>query len=311
MLWSIDRGLKITRMDIGSYLREKKERVDSALERYCCREAQFPVSLHQAIRHSLFAGGKRIRPILCMAAFHAVGGTGEGILPFACALEMIHTYSLIHDDLPAMDNDDYRRGKPTCHKVFGEAVAILAGDALLAEAFRLMTDRVLRTSLRCGEGVIMDAIHEVAEASGISGIVGGQVVDIESEGKRVDLATLQYIHSHKTGAMIMASVKIGAALGGAEADALKAFASYGEKIGHAFQIADDLLNVEGKEELLGKRTGSDLASGKATYPSLLGVEESKRAAKELIGSGISALNSYGAEADPLREIARFIIARQH
>ncbi len=299
------------RMDIREYLREKKEIVDSALEKYYSREAHFPLSLHQAIRYSLFAGGKRIRPILCIAAFHAVGGTGDGVLPFACALELIHTYSLIHDDLPAMDDDDYRRGKPTCHKVFGEAVAILAGDGLLAEAFRLMTDRAFRTSLPCGEGVILDAIHEVAQASGISGIVGGQVVDIESEGKQVDLATVQYIHSHKTGAMIMASVKVGARLGGAEADFLKAFESYGKSVGHAFQIADDLLNVEGKQELMGKRIGSDVANRKATYPSVLGIEESIKAAKELIESGIRALNSYGAEADPLREIARFIIAREH
>ncbi len=297
-------------MDIKKYLEEKKEVVDSALERYFPKE-EFPLSLHKAIRHSLFAGGKRIRPILSIISFEAVGGKGEGILPFACALEMIHTYSLIHDDLPAMDNDDYRRGKPTCHKVFGEAIAILAGDALLAEAFRLMTNRSHWDRLLCEPQVALDMVHEVAQAAGIFGIVGGQVVDIESEGKEVDLATLQYIHTHKTGAMIMASVKIGAGLGGAKEETLKAFALYGESIGHAFQIADDILNVEGKTELLGKKTGSDLSRGKATYPSLLGLEESRKRARELVERGVHALSSYGPEVDPLKEIARFIIAREY
>jgi geranylgeranyl diphosphate synthase type II len=224
---------------------------------------------------------------------------------------MIHTYSLIHDDLPSMDNDDYRRGKPTCHKVFGEAIAILAGDALLAEAFRLMTRRSHWDRLLCEQRVALDMVHEVARAAGIFGIVGGQVVDIESEGKEVDLATLQYIHTHKTGAMIMASVKIGAGLGGANEKTLTAFALFGESIGHAFQIADDILNVEGKTELLGKRTGSDLSRGKATYPSLLGLEESRKRARELVEKGIHALSSYGPEVNPLKEIARFIIAREY
>jgi len=297
-------------MDIKKYLEEKKGVVDSALERFFPKEA-FPSSLRKAIRHSLFAGGKRIRPILSLSSFEAVGGKGDGILPFACALEMIHTYSLIHDDLPAMDNDDYRRGKPTCHKVFGEAIAILAGDALLAEAFGLMTHRSHWDHLPCGKHVVLDMVHEIAQAAGIFGIVGGQVVDIESEGKEVDLTTLQYIHSHKTGAMIMASVKTGAGLGGANEETLKAFASYGERVGHAFQIADDILNVEGKAESLGKKTGSDLSRGKATYPSLLGMEESRKRARELVESGVNALRLYGPEADPLREIAWFIIARDY
>lgn len=297
-------------MDIKKYLEEKKGVVDSALERFFPKE-EFPASLRDAIRHSLFAGGKRIRPILSLSSFDAVGGRGAGILPFACALEMIHTYSLIHDDLPAMDNDDYRRGKPTCHKVFGEAIAILAGDALLAEAFQLMTHRSHWEPLLCEKHVVVDMVHEVAQAAGIFGIVGGQVVDIESEGKKVDLATLQYIHTHKTGAMITASVKIGAGLAGANEETLKAFAYYGETVGHAFQIADDILNVEGKDESLGKKTGSDLSRGKATYPSVLGLEASKRKARELVESGVNALNSYGPEADPLREIAWFIIERDY
>src|SRR4030043_322291 len=245
-------------MDIKKYLQEKKEIVDRALENYLPNrteksgEADFPTSLRKAMRHSLFSGGKRIRPILSIAAFEAVGGKGDKILPFACGLEMIHTYSLIHDDLPAIDNDDYRRGKPTCHKVFGEAVGILAGDGLLTEAFELMT----KPSSGDPE-IILNIVNEIARASGISGMVGGQVADIESEGKEVDFPTVQYIHTHKTGALILASDRTGVKLGGGDDETLKAFTHYGERVGLAFQIVDDILNVEGKAELLGKSTGSD------------------------------------------------------
>jgi geranylgeranyl diphosphate synthase type II len=304
-------------MDIKKYLQEKKEIVDSALEKYFLNrpdsagEAVFPNSLHKAIQYSLLAGGKRIRPILSMAAFEAIGGRGDKILPYACALEMIHTYSLIHDDLPALDNDDYRRGKPTCHKVFGESIGILAGDALLTEAFKLMTDRAIQEfSIRDG-GSILDVINEVAQAAGMSGMVGGQVLDIESEGKEVDFPTLQYIHTHKTGALILVSVRVGAKLGGASEETLKALTHYGERIGLAFQIADDILNVEGKAALLGKKTGSDLSRGKATYPVLLGLEESKRRAKELVELAVKAIESFGPEAEPLREIAWFILSREY
>jgi geranylgeranyl diphosphate synthase, type II len=301
-------------MDLKKYLQEKKERVDSALESYfpplqaSGREVELLTSLHQAIRHSLFAGGKRIRPILCMAACEIAGGKGEEILPLACGLEMIHTYSLIHDDLPAIDNDDYRRGKPTCHKVFGEATAILAGDALLTEAFNIMTER--NSYRKSEEGrLILDVIHQVAKAAGISGMVGGQVVDIESEGKEVDLPTLQYIHTHKTGAMIRVSVQAGARFGGANEEDFRALTRYGERIGLAFQIADDVLDVEGKIQALGKTPGSDLSKKKATYPSLLGMEESKKRARDLVDLAVEALTPFGAKAEPLREIARFIIAR--
>ena len=302
-------------MEIQKYLQEKKEVIDSGLERYFPNlpeggtEITFTASLQKAIRHSLFAGGKRIRPILSVAAFEALGGQGRDILPFACALEMIHTYSLIHDDLPAMDNDDYRRGKPTCHKVFGEAIAILAGDALLTEAFKLMTTREVWESPFGDKGVILDIIHEVAQAAGISGMVGGQLLDIESEGKKVDLPTVQYIHTHKTGALILISIRVGAKLGGANEETLKALTRYGERIGLAFQIADDILNVEGESVSLGKSIGTDLSKRKATYPSLLGIEESKRRAGELAELAVDALGSFGSTADPLREIARFIIAR--
>ena len=303
-------------MDLKKYLQEKKEIVDSALERYfpnrpgSALEEVFPTSLHKAIRHSLFAGGKRVRPILSMAAFEAVGGKGDEILPFACALEMIHTYSLIHDDLPALDNDDYRRGQPTCHKVFGEAIGILAGDALLTEAFRLMANRSIG-GLSHRHGQILEVIYEVAQAAGMQGMVGGQVLDIESEGKEVDFPTVEYIHTHKTGALILVSVRSGAKLGGGDEAALKALTRYGEGIGLAFQIADDILNVEGKAAVLGKKTGSDLSKGKATYPSLLGLEESKRRARELVELAVDAIGSFGPEAQPLREIAWFIVSREN
>ncbi|NWG02400.1 MAG: polyprenyl synthetase family protein [Syntrophaceae bacterium] len=303
-------------MDIKRYLEEKKEIVEDALEKYLPNrpeikgEGVIPTSLYKAIRYSLFAGGKRIRPVLSMAAFEAVGGKGNGILPFACALEMIHTYSLIHDDLPAMDNDDFRRGKPTCHKVFGEAVGILAGDALLTEAFHLMTNQAIPEVSGHRAELILSVIHEVAQAVGMSGMVGGQACDIESEGKEVDFPTLQYIHTHKTGALILVSVRLGARLGSGSEESLKALTRYGEGIGLAFQIADDILNIEGNTIQLGKKTGSDLFKKKVTYPSLLGMEESKKRAKELVEISVDALRLMGSEADPLREIARFILSRE-
>jgi geranylgeranyl diphosphate synthase type II len=298
-------------MDIHRYLQEKREIVDSALERYLPKKEEFTSNLHKAIQHSLFAGGKRIRPILSIASFETVGGEGERILPFACALEMIHTYSLIHDDLPAIDNDDYRRGKPTCHKVFGEGIAILAGDGLLTEAFRLMTNQPAKDHSSSDGGLILDLVNEVAQAAGVLGMVGGQVVDVESEGKAVDLPTVQYIHSHKTGAMILASVRVGAKLGGAKGEILKALTRYGDSLGLAFQVADDILNVEGEAALMGKKTGSDLSRGKATYPSVLGVEESRKKGRELVELSVDALKQFGPEADPLREIARFVMAREY
>ena len=295
-------------MDIKTYLSRKRESVDEALERYFPKSMESQSTLHKAIRYSLFAGGKRIRPILSIAAFEAVGAKGEGILPFACGLEMIHTYSLIHDDLPAIDNDDYRRGRPTCHKVFGEAIAILAGDALLTEAFQLMTHPA---SLSGSDGLILELVNEVARAAGLAGMVIGQVVDIESEGKEIDLPTLEYLHTHKTGKMILAAIRVGAKLGGAKGDTLQALTAYGERIGLAFQIADDILNVEGNPDVLGKNTGTDAERRKATYPGVLGLQESKCRGAELVEGAVEALSRFGPEADPLREIARFIVAREH
>jgi len=295
-------------MDIKTYLSRKRESVDEALERYFPKSMESQSTLHKAIRYSLFAGGKRIRPILSIAAFEAVGAKGEGILPFACGLEMIHTYSLIHDDLPAIDNDDYRRGRLTVHKVFGEAIAVLAGDGLLTEAFQLMTHPA---SLSGSDGLILELVNEVARAAGLAGMVIGQVVDIESEGKEIDLPTLEYLHTHKTGKMILAAIRVGAKLGGAKGDTLQALTAYGERIGLAFQIADDILNVEGNPDVLGKNTGTDAERRKATYPGVLGLQESKCRGAELVEGAVEALSRFGPEADPLREIARFVVAREH
>lgn len=298
-------------MDLKRYLREKRAIVDEALERCLHDQEGVPPSLYKAMRYSLFAEGKRLRPILAIAAFEAVGGRGERVLPFACALEMIHAYSLIHDDLPAIDNDDFRRGQLTSHKVFGEGIAILTGDALLTEAFRLMTDPQPWTEVQKDSALILEIVNEVAQAAGLRGMVGGQVVDVESEGKAVDLSTVEYIHSRKTGAMIRVSVRVGAKLGGAQAGPLNALTRYGECAGLAFQVMDDILNVEGDAQLLGKSTGSDQEKRKATYPSVLGLEESKERARRLVLEAVESLGSFGNEADPLREIARFILSRAH
>jgi geranylgeranyl diphosphate synthase type II len=255
----------------------------------------------------VFAGGKRVRPVLMLAACETVGGDLNQALPAACAMEMIHTYSLIHDDLPAMDDDDFRRGNPTNHKVYGEATAILAGDALLTEAFILLAG-----DQEHGDAAArLRVIHEIATASGSRGMVGGQVVDMESEGKgEIDLATLSYIHTHKTGALIRASVRAGAILGGATEQSLAALTHYGEAIGLAFQIADDILDVEGTTEELGKDAGSDQARGKATYPALVGLEASKARAQELVQMALDALSIFDQRAEPLRAIASYIVKRK-
>jgi geranylgeranyl diphosphate synthase type II len=294
-------------MELKEYLKARCQVVDEALERFLPQGSELPASLHGSMRYSVFAGGKRVRPILMLAACEAVGGTIAAALPAACAMEMIHTYSLIHDDLPAMDDDDFRRGNPTNHKVYGEATAILAGDALLTEAFILLASASNATD----PAAQLQVIHEIAAASGSRGMVGGQVVDMESEGKgEIDLATLSYIHTHKTGALIRASVRAGAILGGADADSLKALTRFGEAIGLAFQIADDILDVEGTTEELGKDAGSDEARGKATYPALVGLEASKARAAELVQMSLDALSRFDERAEPLRAIASYIVKRK-
>ncbi len=297
-------------MDLKSYLKEECARVDAALDRFLPKETELPHSVHKAMRYSIFAGGKRVRPILVLAACQAVGGETERAIPAACAMEMIHTYSLIHDDLPAMDNDDFRRGNPTNHKVFGEAIAILAGDALLTEAFKLASDP--RFADGCEPSGLLAVIHEIATCAGSYGMVGGQVIDMESEGRTdIDLATVQYIHTHKTGALIKAAVVAGALLGGAAGPQLAAVTRYGEAAGLAFQIADDILDIEGTTEEIGKDAGSDEARGKATYPAVIGLAAAKEEARAMMDEALAALKIFGTAADPLREIARYIVQRRN
>ena len=297
-------------MDLKAYLKEQCARVDAALDTYLPAESDLPHNLHKAMRYSVFAGGKRVRPILMLAACQAVGGDTTLAIPAACAMEMIHTYSLIHDDLPAMDDDDFRRGNPTNHKVFGEAIAILAGDGLLTEAFKLMSDP--RFAARVPAEARLAVIQEIAACAGSCGMVGGQVVDMESEGKPdMDLATVQYIHTHKTGALIKAAVVAGALLGGADERKLAAITRYGAAAGLAFQIADDILDIEGTTEEIGKDAGSDQARGKATYPAVMGLASAKEEARAMMDEAFKALEIFGAEADPLREIASYIVTRKN
>ena len=260
------------------------------------------------MRYSVFAGGKRVRPILLLAAAGAVGGDGEAVLPAACAMEFVHTYSLIHDDLPAMDDDDYRRGQPTSHKVFGEAVAILAGDALLTCAFEVMAGPDLTN--RFAPAVLLEATHCLAHAAGFSGMVGGQVVDMASEGREVPRDVLEYIHRHKTAALLGAAVTIGGLLGGGSAPQLAALKRYGRATGLAFQIADDVLDVEGDSAALGKQVGQDEKHGKATYPALLGMEASRQRAAALLNEALAALSDFDIGAERLRQLARFIVNRK-
>lgn len=296
-------------MDLKQYLKEQCARIDTALDKYLPKETELPHSLHKAMRYSVFAGGKRVRPILMLAACQAVGGDTARAVPAACAMEMIHTYSLIHDDLPAMDDDDFRRGNPTNHKVFGEAIAILAGDALLTEAFKLISDP--RNAGNSDPAAQLAVIREIATCAGSYGMVGGQVVDMESEGNReIDLPTVQYIHTHKTGALIKAAVKSGAILGGADEKRLAAITRYGEAAGLAFQIADDILDIEGTTEEIGKDAGSDEARGKATYPAVMGLSAAKEEAQTMMDEALRALDIFGAEAEPLREIAKYIVKRK-
>jgi len=295
-------------LDIKKYLQEKGDIVNNALDRLLPGEDEFPQKLHKAMRYSVFAGGKRIRPVLAIASAETFGGLTDSIIDIACAVELIHTYSLIHDDLPAIDNDDMRRGMPTCHKVFGEAMAILAGDALLTSAFDVMADT--HTSTDEERLLLLKTIQEIARAAGSTGMVGGQVLDIESEGKDVAFPVLEYIHIHKTGELILASIRAGAIMKNAGDKELEAMTRYGEAIGLAFQIADDILDVEGNKEDTGKNVGGDAKREKVTYPSILGIEESKKRARELTDIALASVEGFGKKAEPLKEIAKYIVARR-
>jgi geranylgeranyl diphosphate synthase, type II len=291
--------------DLQTYLKEKKAIVDQALDDSLV--VIKPEKIYEAMRYSLLAGGKRIRPILCLAACELFGGQEEMSLPTACALEMIHTMSLIHDDLPAMDNDDYRRGKLTNHKVYGEDIAILAGDGLLAYAF----EYVVANTQNVAPEKILQVILRLGRAVGARGLVGGQVVDLECEGKSdISVETLNFIHIHKTGALLETSVISGAILAGASPSDLAKLTLFAQNIGLAFQIVDDILDITATQEELGKTAGKDLQAQKATYPSIWGLEESKKQAQKLIDEGITALDIYGEKAQPLEAIAQFIVNRK-
>ncbi len=292
-------------MKLPPFFEEDRLAIDAALEHLLPAQTAPPSSVHTAMHYSVFAGGKRIRPILCLETARIFTSDVTPALHPACALEFIHTYSLIHDDLPALDNDDLRRGKPTCHKKFGEALAILAGDALLTLAFQTISG-TLAPSERC-----VSILSEVASAAGtINGMVGGQVADVEAEGKRVDPQTLEYIHRSKTAALIRASITAGALCAGAGPEDVARLRRFGETIGWAFQVTDDILDVEESSAALGKTAGKDMAQQKATYPSVFGLERSHEIAKDLATKAIAELIPYAERASRLREIAEFLVLRR-
>jgi geranylgeranyl diphosphate synthase, type II len=292
-------------MTLPEYLTRQQARVDAALERWVPPESTPPESIHKAMRYSLFAGGKRIRPILCMAAAEAASDLAAGIESCACTLELIHTYSLIHDDLPALDNDDLRRGVPTCHKVFGDAMAILAGDALLTLAFQVLAQ------MDCPDHRKVALIAELSTAAGtVGGMIGGQVCDIEGEGQHPDAALLEAIHRAKTGALLRASLRMGAIYAGADDEQLHALSCYGEHVGLAFQIVDDVLDVEQSSEALGKTAGKDAQQHKITFPAVYGLERSREMAEEERLAAHLVLRNFDERAERLRELADFIIHRR-
>lgn len=294
-------------IDLKAYLANRKTLIEAALEKFLLPTTTWPTSLHQAMRYSMMAGGKRLRPILVLAGCEAVAGDIEVAIPTACAMEMIHTYSLIHDDLPAMDDDDLRRGHPTNHKVYGEAIAILAGDSLLTEAFSMIAKTPIPST---HTAQLLKVIALIADAAGSGGMAGGQVVDLESEHKKISAEELKKIHVHKTGKLIQASVTAGAMLGKGSEAQINNLGHYGMNIGLAFQIADDILDIEGGEAI-GKDVGSDLAKEKSTYPSVLGMETSRKLAHDLIEEALGNLQGFSAHADPLRAIAQYVISRKN
>jgi len=280
--------------------------IDQALEKLLPAATTRPESIHQAMRHSVFAGGKRLRPVLCMEAGRMIAGRlPEGIEDLGSALEMLHTYSLIHDDLPALDNDDLRRGKPTCHVVFGDAIAILAGDALQTQAYEVLA------RLKCPAEARVKIIEEIARGTGtVDGMIGGQVKDLEAERQPPDAATLEYIHRSKTGALITASLVSGGIYAGGSHAEIQRLRDFGRSIGLAFQIVDDVLDVTQSSQQLGKTAGKDTASEKATYPALFGIDESLRQADILVASACGALDSFGQRSATLKELARFLVQRK-
>jgi len=293
-------------MDVKRYLAARQKQIDRALDRFLPDEATPPAILHTAMRYSLFAGGKRLRPILCLAAAEACGGQRRAAIPLACAVECIHTYSLIHDDLPSMDNDDLRRGRATCHKVFGEGIAILAGDGLLTVAFEIAAraKATARFDLR-------KIIRELGEAAGSRKLIAGQVADLEAEGESVDRAQLRFIHENKTAALLTASVRLGAMSANAHAQQLAAVTAFGRALGLAFQVIDDILDVTQTSAKLGKSAGKDVAAKKATYPAVIGLEKSRTEARRLTSEAHGALKSLGENATVLRALADYLLQREY
>lgn len=292
-------------MNLKTYLNDRRQLVNAFIDNYFNAIIK-PDQLKESITYSFSAGGKRIRPILCIASYEACGGRAEDVVPYASAIEFIHTYSLIHDDLPAMDNDDLRRGKPTNHKIFGEGIAILAGDGLLTEAFCLLSSNPSNFDSK----LVLEVINEIATSAGIKGMVGGQAADLIYETKEPDSETLCFIHTHKTASLIRASVKVGGILADCDEERLDSLSNYGENIGLAFQIIDDILDVEGETEVIGKPKGSDEKKKKMTYPRLYGVSKSRQMASELISEAIDALSLFDEKAWPLRRIARYLVERK-
>ena len=292
-------------MDIKYYLAETRKLVDQTLEKLLPPESEMPAVIHQAMRHSIFAGGKRLRPVLVLSSGECLGGFRDTLLNLGAAIEMMHTYSLIHDDLPALDNDDLRRGVPTCHKVFGEAMAILAGDALMTRCYQVLTELPGAT-----DAARICIIKELAYATGtVHGMIGGQVADIESEGKPIDALALEYIHHSKTGALLSSCVRTGALAAGASDADIETMTRFGNKLGLVFQIVDDILDVTESSETLGKTAGKDAKAQKATYPALYGIDASRQKARELVDGALSDVSVFGVEAEVLRELARYFISR--
>src|SRR6266516_1119548 len=294
-------------MDLKAYLRSRQRKIDHALDRYLPRANTKPATLHKAMRYSLFAGGKRLRPILCLAAAEACRGNIDGALPLACALECIHTYSLVHDDLPSMDNDDFRRGRPTCHKVFGDGIAVLAGDALLTIAFEIVSRA--KPAPRYN---ISALLREISVAAVSQKLIAGQVADLEAEGRKVNRGQLRYIHENKTAAILKSSVRLGAMSANADAKKLRAVTQFGHGLGLAFQVIDDILDVTQTSEILGKSAGKDIAAKKATNPAVIGLEKSRAEARRLTREAHDALSVFrDGEAEPLHCLANYLLEREY
>ncbi|PYK53010.1 MAG: farnesyl-diphosphate synthase [Verrucomicrobia bacterium] len=300
-------SIRFRPVNLKKYLRTRQKVIDRALDRYLPKTSTKPVTLHKAMRYSLFAGGKRLRPILCLAAAEACRGNVDTALPLACAVECIHTYSLVHDDLPSMDNDDFRRGRPTCHKVFGDGIAVLAGDALLTIAFEIVS-----TAKAAPRYDISILLREIAVAAGSRKLIAGQVADLEAEGKRVKRNQLRFIHENKTAAMLKSAVRLGAMSANADPRKLSAITRFGERLGLAFQVIDDILDVTQTSEILGKSAGKDIAAKKATYPAVIGLEKSRAEARRLTRQAHDALSVFaGSDAEALHALANYLLEREY